>query len=313
MGLALLSPASSARGQVSPARPVRFVIPYAPGGPTDGAVRAISDRLSAVLGQPIVVENRSGGLGTIGAGLVAGAAPDGQTVLADASPNVVNASVLRDIPFDYRTAFAPVTQLARVPIVLVAKTALPVGGIADFLALARRRPDPLSCGNAGNATASHLAAALLQRRAGLALAHVPYRGGAEAGRDLAAGSLDCAMLSMSTAAPLAQAGRARPLAVTGAHRSALMPELPTLEESGVAGAAWEEWSGLFLPAGAPAAAVDRLAAAAAGIMREPEVRQRYALLGAEPVGSSPGAFAEFLAQARLEAGRLVREAGIELN
>jgi hypothetical protein len=115
MGLMLLSPASSARGQVSPARPVRFVIPYAPGGPTDGAVRAISDRLSAVLGQPIVVENRSGGLGTIGAGLVAQSAPDGHTVLADASPNAVNPSVLRDIPFDYRTAFVPVTQLARVP------------------------------------------------------------------------------------------------------------------------------------------------------------------------------------------------------
>jgi tripartite-type tricarboxylate transporter receptor subunit TctC len=183
MGLMLLSPASSARGQVSPARPVRFVIPYAPGGPTDGAVRAISDRLSAVLGQPIVVENRSGGLGTIGAGLVAQSAPDGHTVLADASPNAVNPSVLRDIPFDYRTAFVPVTQLARVPIVLVAKTTLPTGGIAEFLELARRRPDPLSCGNAGNATASHLAAALLQRRAGLALTglaltHVPYRGGA---------------------------------------------------------------------------------------------------------------------------------------
>ena len=313
MGLALLSPASSARGQVSPARPVRFVIPYAPGGPTDGALRAISDRLSAVLGQPIVVENRSGGLGTIGAGLVAQSAPDGHTVLADASPNAVNPSVLRDIPFDYRTAFVPVTQLARVPIVLVAKTTLPAAGIAEFLELARRRPDPLPCGNAGNATASHLAAALLQRRAGLALTHVPYRGGAEAGRDLAAGSLDCAMLSMSTAAPLAQAGRAKPLAVTGARRSALMPDLPTLEESGVAGAAWEEWSGLFLPAGASAAAVDRLAAAAAGVLREPEVRQRYALLGAEPVGSTPGEFADFLAQARIEAGRLVREAGIEVN
>lgn len=182
---------------------------------------------------------------------------------------------------------SPVTQLARVPLVLVAKTTLPAGEIAEFLELARRRPDPLSCGNAGNATASHLAAALLQRRAGVALAHVPYRGGAEAGRDLAAGSLDCAMLSMSTAAPLAQSGRARPLAVTGARRSALMPDLPTLEESGVTGAVWEEWSGLFLPAGTSATAVDRLASAVAGALREPEVRQRYALLGPSPSAVRP--------------------------
>lgn len=310
VGLVLLPPVSSARAQVSP---MRFVVPYAPGGPTDGAVRAISDRLSAALGQPVVVENRSGGLGTIGAGVVAQAAPDGYTVLADASPNVINPFVLRDVPFDYRTAFAPVTQLARVPLVLVAKTTLPVCGMAEFLELARRRPDPLSCGNAGNATASHLAAALLQRRASLALVHVPYRGGAEAGRDLAAGSLDCAMLAMSTAAPLVQSGRARPLAVTGARRSALMPDLPTLAEGGVSSAAWEEWSGLFLPAAASAAAMVRLATAVTSTLREPEVRQRYALLGAEPVGSTPKEFTDFLSQARLEAGRLVREAGIEVN
>jgi tripartite-type tricarboxylate transporter receptor subunit TctC len=142
---------------------------------------------------------------------------------------------------------------------------------------------------------------------------VPYRGGAEAGRDLAAGSLDCAMLSMSTTAPLAQSGRVLPLAVTSARRSALMPDLPTLQESGVAGATWEEWSGLFLPAGAPAAAVDHLRSAVADILREPEVRQRYVLLGAEPVGSTPREFTDFLAQARLEAGRLVKEAAIELN
>jgi tripartite-type tricarboxylate transporter receptor subunit TctC len=296
-----------------PRRPVRVVVPYAPGGATDSSIRVISDRLGAALGQSIVVENRSGGSGLIGAGAVVQSAPDGYTFLMEGLPSAVNPFLLRNAPFDYRTALQPVTQVTRLPLALVVKHDLPARDVAEFVALARRRPGELSCGYSGNGTGAHLAGVLLQLRANIQLTPVVYRGGADAVRDLAAGALDCATVALLSAAPVAQSGRVRILAVTSPRRSPLVPDLPTLVEGGVPDSALDEWMGLFAPAGTPAAIRDRMAAAVAGVLREPEVVARLAQLGAEPVGSTPADFAAFVAQGRDAAERLVREARIEAN
>lgn len=296
-----------------PRRPVRVVVPYAPGGATDSSIRVISDRLAAALGQSIVVENRSGGSGLIGGGVVAQASPDGYTFLMEGLPSAVNPFMLRNPPFDYRTALVPVAQVTRLPLALVVKADLPAQTVQEFVALARRRPGELSCGYSGNGTGAHLAGVLLQLRADIRMTPLPYRGGADAVRDLAAGALDCATVALLSAAPVAQSGRVRILAVTSPHRSPLVPELPTLIEGGVPNSALEEWMGLFAPAGTPPPILDRMAAAVAAALREPEVIARLAQLGAEPVGSTPAGFAAFVTDARRAAEQLVREGRIEAN
>jgi tripartite-type tricarboxylate transporter receptor subunit TctC len=296
-----------------PRRPVRVVVPYAPGGATDSSIRVISDRLAAALGQSIVVENRSGGSGLIGAGVVAQAAPDGYTFLMEGLPSAVNPFMLRNAPFDYRTAFVPVTQVTRLPLALVVKADLPARTVQDFVELAKRRPGELSCGYSGNGTGAHLAGVLLQLRAGIQMTALPYRGGADAVRDLAAGALDCATVALLSAAPVAQSGRIRILAVTSPRRSPLVPGLPTLLEGDVPDSALEEWMGLFAVAGTPQAVLDRMASAVAASLREPDVVARLAQLGAEPVGSTPAEFAAFVVESRTAAERLVREGRIEAN
>ncbi|UFN49471.1 twin-arginine translocation pathway signal protein [Roseomonas sp. OT10] len=293
-----------------PDRPIRLIVPFAPGGATDSSARAMSDRLSAVLGQTVVVENRSGAGGSIGAGVAAQARPDGATFLLDTIVQVVNPLVLRGLPFDYRTAFTPVMQVTRLPLALAVRADFPAQNLAEFVAEAKRRPGQISCGNAGNATAAHLAAALLQSRAGIELNNLPYRGGGDAGRDIAGGTLDSGMLTLVSLVALVQGGRARFLAVASPQRTSLLPDVPTLAES-YPGTALDEWTGLFAPAGTPAPILEKLQAAVVKVLAEPEIRHRLAQIGAEPVGSSPEEFARFLAESRQQAEMLVREAKIE--
>lgn len=291
---------------------IRLVVPFAPGGATDSSARAMSDKLSAVLGRSIVVENRSGGGGSIGAAAAAQARPDGSTLLLDTIVHLVNPLVLRGLPLDYRTAFTPVTQVTRLPLALAVKADSPARDLAGFVAMAKAAPGRISCGHSGNATAAHLASALLQSRAGIQLTDTPYRGGAEAARDLASGTLDAAFVALLSVAPLAQSGRARLLAVASPTRTALQPDLPTLSET-FPDTALDEWTGLFAPAGTPADVVARVQAAVAEVLRDPEVLARLAQLGAEPIGSTPAEFTRFLEQGRSEAEKLVREAKIEVG
>lgn len=296
-----------------PTRPVRVIVPVAPGGVSDSSIRAISERLSALLGQPMVVENRSGAGSTIGAGAVAAARPDGGTFLIDSFNHVINPHLIRGLPFDYVTAFAPVAQIARIPLVLAVRPDLPAADLPAFIALAAERTGGLFCGNSGNGTAAHLSSALLQSRSGKRWTDVAYRGGSDAARDLAGCTLDCAFVSLLSALPLVAGGRARVLAVTGPARSALMPEVPTVAEAGFPGYALEEWIGLFAPAGTPDTVLDRMASTVAQALRDPVVAARLAQLGAEPVGSSRPAFAAFVAAGREEAARIAAEARIEAN
>ncbi|MFT8243725.1 Bug family tripartite tricarboxylate transporter substrate binding protein [Roseomonas sp. BN140053] len=295
-----------------PRRPIRIVVPYAPGGATDSSVRAISDKLGAALGQNLVIENRSGGSGTVGGSAAALSAPDGYTFLMEGIPATLNPFILRNTAFDYRTAFTPVTQVTRLPLVLAVKNDLPARNVAEFVAMAKEKPDTLSCGHAGNGTGAHLAGVLLQGGAGISLVPAPYRGGADAARDLAAGSLDSGTLSLLNVAPLAEGGRVRLLAVFSPQRTPLKPDLPTIGESGVPGVVLTDWMGLFAVTGTPPAIIDKLQSAVAAVLREPDVRQRLAQLGGEGVGSTPAEFAAFVAQGRTEGERLVREGKIEM-
>jgi tripartite-type tricarboxylate transporter receptor subunit TctC len=305
--------ATPALAQGFPVRPMRVVVPFAAGGAADSAARSIFPRMAERLGQPIVVENRTGAGGSIGGAEVARAAADGHTLLFDASSHLVNPHLMRGLPFDYLTAFAPISQVVTFPQVLAVKAELPVNTLGEFIALARTRPGQLSIGTQGNATAGHLGLATFLRAAGITATHVPYRGGADAARDLAAGSLDGVFITMLSARPIVESGRARFLAVASAQRTTLRPLVPTFAELGVAGVEISEWASLFAPAGTPPAIQLSLFGALRETLSLAEVRERLAGLGAEPVGSTPEDFARFVEQGRALAGVTVREANIRLE
>jgi len=313
LGAALALPlAGRASAQAWPVRSIRVVVPFAAGGAADSAARTIFPRVSELLGQTIVIENRTGAGGLIGAAAVAQAAGDGYTWLFDASSHIVNPSLLRNLPFDY-AAFVPVSQVATFPQAIAVKEAFPAHTLAELIAAAKARPGELSFGTQGNATAGHLALELFQQRAGIRLTHVPYRGGADAARDLAAGNVDGVLITALSAGPIVQSGRARMLAVTVLERLANWPDVPTLHESGFPGFDMSEWVGLVAPAGTPAALAARMHAVIAQVLAEPAVRERLAQLGAVPVGSDPESFGRFLREGRETMARLVREAGIQAN
>jgi tripartite-type tricarboxylate transporter receptor subunit TctC len=313
-GALLLS--SGARGQpVSgwPNRPIRLVVPFAAGGAADSAARAITPRLGEILGQIFVVENRTGASGSVGGAAVATAAPDGYTLLLDASSHLVNPELMRGLPFDYVTGFTPVSRVASFPGMLAVKQGFPARTVTEFVAIAKKRPGAVSVGTQGNATAGHLGLIEFAKRAGIEVIHVPYRGGADAARDLAAGTVDAVFTTTVSAGPIVDAGRAHALAVATLQRVPSRPDVPTLDESGFAGFDTNEWAGLFGPARLPAEVAQRLHAALVEALTDPGVRTRLDQIGALPVGSSPGDFARFVEEGRKRMVALVREAGITLD
>ena len=303
--------APAARAQAAwPNRPIRLIVAFAAGGAADSVARVVAPALGQRLGVTVVVENRTGGSGSAGGAMVAQAAPDGYTLLWDASSHVVNPSLLRGLAFDYATAFLPVSLVATFPQVLAVKNDLPARDVAGFVALAKARPGALTVGTQGNATAGHLGLVALQRGAGIEVTHAPYRGGADAARDLAAGVLDATFITALSAGPIADSGRARILAVTTEARLPRRPEVPTFAEAGVAGVTLSEWTALFAPAATPVAVGERLHAGITAALADPEVRARLEGIVAVPVGSSPAAFAGFVREGRAAMATLVREAGV---
>jgi len=303
--------ASRARAQAYPTRPIRVIVPFAAGGAADSATRAITPRMSERLGQTLVVENRTGAGGSLGGGEVARAAADGHTLLMDASSHLVNPALLRGLTFDYATAFAPISQVVTFPQVLAVKADLPARTLPEFLALARRQP--LNIGTQGNATAGHLGLVQFGQAAGIEMTHVPYRGGADAARDLAAGTLDGAFITMLSAGPIVDSGRARFLAVSAPQRVPLRPEIPTFAELGTDGIEISEWASLFAPAGTPAPVLAKLHAAVTGTLAEEPVKARLAQLAAVPVGSSPEEFSRYVREGRATMAELVRTANIRVD
>ncbi|MCO6418119.1 tripartite tricarboxylate transporter substrate binding protein [Siccirubricoccus sp. KC 17139] len=295
-----------------PNRPIRLVIPYPPGGPTDLLGRVVAQRLTAALPQPVVAENRAGAGGSIGAEQVARAAPDGHTLLANASAHVILPHMLR-LPFDAVADFAPITCIAAVPLILVVTPGLPVRNVAELVALAKAKPGQLSYASSSNGGAPHLAGEMFKLLAGVDLAHVPYRGSGQALPDLVAGNVQVMFDSLASSAALVREGRLKALAVTTERRIAGFPELPTVAEAGVPGYAITTWYGLWAPARTPAPILERVQRAVAAGVRQPEAAERFASMGAEPVAQEPAAFAAFATAEYDRYGRLVREANIRAD
>jgi tripartite-type tricarboxylate transporter receptor subunit TctC len=292
-------------------RPIRVVVPFAPGGQSDTVMRLLQPKMAEVLGVPVVVENRPGAGGSIGAGVVAAAPPDGTTLFFDSFGFVVQPLVHRGLPFDYETAFAPVAQVVAAPYVLVVKADFPATDLAGFIAEAKRRQG-VPYGTPGIGTPGHLAGALLAHRAGIVLEHLPYRGGAESARDVAAGNLDCAIGTANSFKPVIDAGRARGIALTSAEQRGTLAHLPTIAASGFPGFDLTSWNGIFAPANTPREAILRLEAAASAATSDPTTRERLAATGNDAITAGADAFATVIRRDGEMVRRLVAETGIRL-
>ncbi|AOZ09208.1 Bug family tripartite tricarboxylate transporter substrate binding protein [Cupriavidus malaysiensis] len=305
---------TGARAETFPDKPLRLVVPFTPGGTTDILARVVGQKLGDALGQPVVIDNRPGAGGNIGAEVVAKAAPDGYTLLMGTlGTQVTNQFLYARMPYDSARDFAPVTLVANSPNVLMTNATLPVGSVADVIALARREPGKINYASTSTGGSPHLSGELLDRMAGITMQHVPYKGAAPAMTDLLAGQVNLMFDNLPSALAQIQAGKVRALAVTGKQRSAVLPKVPTFAESGLPGYEVNSWFGLLAPAGTPAERVGKLQQAVAKVLALPEVRQRIQQLGAEPGGDSPAAFAAILRADTAKWSAVIRQAGITVQ
>lgn len=301
-----------------PTRPIRFVVPYPPGGPLDQVARALAEKLREPLGQPVVVENRPGAGGNIGADLVAKAAPDGYSIVMGAvATHAINPYLYAKMPYDANRDFTPITRIATVPNVLVMnpQTAerLGVRSLADLIAYARRNPGKLNYASGGNGSAGHLAGELLEAQAGVSMVHIPYGGAAPAQLGLLAGQTDLMFDNLASATPQIRAGKLKAFAVTTAQRSSFFPELPTVAESGLKGFDISTWFGVFAPAGTPKPIVGRLNAEFTRALSAQDIRERLARMGAEPSPMSPEDFAAFVRAEQAKYERVVKASGARVD
>lgn len=288
-------------------KPITLLVSYPAGGGADVMARLIGPRLAEALGQPVVVDNKPGASGTLAAGQVARATPDGSTLLLDASSFAVNPALFAKLPYDTDTAFTPLAVLAQFPNVLVCTPSFEARTVADVLRLARARPNSLAYASSGNGSAQHLAGALFEQLAKVEMTHVPYRGGGPALNDVMGGQVPLFFANVASSLGHIQSGRLRPLAVTAAVRCRALPEVPTMAEAGVKGHEVLEWNPVLAPAGIPAAVRDKLVAALRRAVNDPEVLGRVRSLGGDVFTGDPAAFLK--AQQALWA-RVVKEKGI---
>jgi tripartite-type tricarboxylate transporter receptor subunit TctC len=305
-------PAVAARAEgFYPTKTVKLVIPYPPGGGTDITGRAMAQRLSELLGQSVVIENKPGATGMIGAASVAKSAPDGYTVLfGAASEMAINASLFKNMTYDPRTDFEPVSLVATFPLVFVA----PAGrtqSLGDLIEIARAKPGTVSYGSIGSGSPQHLAAELLSSMAKAKLLHVPYKGSGPLVQDAVGGHIDMAVSSVPPAVPLVRSGKLRALAVTSALRSEALPDVPTMAELGFPGYEFNTWVGVALPKGAPKQIVDRLREGLVTTLAAADVQATLKDQGAVPVGSTPEQFRQFVREEVAKSDRIVAEANIQ--
>ena len=313
LGMASASLAAPALAQGFPSKQIRLVVPYSAGGGADTTARLIAPKLQEALGQTVVIDNKPGAGGTIGDDSVAKASPDGHTLLIGAFAHAVNPSLMAKMPFRTPDDFAPIALLVTVPELLVVTPSFPAKTVRELVAMAKAQPGKLSYGSSGNGSAQHLAAELFKMRTGTDIQHVPYKGGALAVADVAAGHVPFYFGNMSSALPQARSGRVRALAVTSAQRSPAAPEVPTMAEAGVTGCEISEWNALLAPAGTPPAAIDRLNAEMVKILRQDDIRAKFADLGAQTIGSTPAELAAFLRAEQAKWVEVVQAAGIRIE
>ena len=295
--LALASVAGAAHAQAWPSKPVSLVVPFPAGGTTDVLARALAERLSPAIGQPVIVENKPGAGATIGADYVAKAKADGHTLLIGAVHHTIASSVYKKLPYDFQKGFEPVTVIAMVPNVLVVNARTPAKNVNELVALIKAKPAEASYGSNGNGTAQHLIGTQFQQQTGTRLQHIPYKGSGPLATDLLGGQILMSFDTITPVLPHIKAGKLRPLAVTTAKRSPALPDVPTLQEAGLKDFDIGTWFGVLAPVGTPKPVLDRLSAEATKIIQSPDFRKRMDDIGAQPVGNSP---AEMAAQIRSE-------------
>ena len=313
-GVSLAAVSTLAVAQAWPAKPIKYVVPFAAGGTTDILARTISEKLSVALGQPVIVENKPGAGGGLGAAEVAKAAPDGYTIMGGTiSTHAINATLYKSLPYDPVKDFAAITLIARVPNMLVINNDIPAKDVAELIALMKANPGKWSFASSGNGTSQHLSGELFKGMAGVDMQHIPYKGSPPALTDVMGGQVSMTFDNITTAWPLAKGGKLRALAVTTAKRSPVSPEVPTLAESGLPGYEIGSWQGVFAPAGTPPDIVKRLNTEIVKIINSPDVQKKLLELGAEPVGNSSEEFTALVKTEVVKWGDVVRKSGAKVD
>ena len=295
-----------------PERPITIVVPYAPGGAADAVARVVATRLGAKLGGSVIVDNKAGASGTIGASFVAKAPADGYTMLYDATPHSINPHLFPKMPYA-ANALQPLSLVLLAPNVLIVKSDAPYKNVDELIAKAKAQPGKINFASGGSGTVQRLAAELFRQQLGLDMVHVPYKSGGPAITDVIAGQVDFMFGTVAATYPHVSGGKLRALAVSAPERSKRLPEVPTVAEAAIPGYEAYEWNGVFLPAGVPAPIATKLQQALQDVLKEDEVKQRLADLGAQPVGSNPADFAAFLKKEDAKWGEVVRKGHIKLD
>ncbi len=308
----LLPHTALVHAQAWPAKSIRFIVSFPPGGSADIIARALAQKLSESLGQQVLVDNRAGAGGNIGVDLAAKSAPDGYTIVLGAAGAIaINQSLMGSLPYDPLKDLAPISLLATIPIVLAVHPSTPANSVRELIALAKAKP--LAFASAGNGTAMHLSGELFKLRTGLDLQHVPYKGSGPAVTDLMGGQVPVAFVDLSSALPHIRSGKVRGLAVASGKRTITAPEIPTIAESGVSGYDAVGWFGLFAPAGTPRDIINRLNAEVRRIMQLPDVRERALASGAEPAADTPEEFAAYIRTEIPKWAEVVKVSGAKAN
>jgi tripartite-type tricarboxylate transporter receptor subunit TctC len=312
--LCLAATALPAFAQGYPGKPIKYVVPYPPGGPLDTVARLLAQKVSERIGQPVIVENKPGAGGNIGADAVAKSPADGYTILMGAvATHAINPTLYGKIPYDPVKDFAPITLIGVTPNVLVVNATLPVKDVREFIAYAKSNPGKLNFGSGSSGSAGHLAGELFKSMAGVDMTHIPYKGAAPAMQDLIAGQIQLMFDNMASALPQVKGGKIRALAVTTPRRSIYAPDLPTIAESGLPGFDVSTWFGLFAPANTPREAVALLHDEFVRALALPEVKERMANLGIEPVGNNPEEFAAYIKTEAAKYGEVIRKSGAKVD
>jgi tripartite-type tricarboxylate transporter receptor subunit TctC len=303
----------AAQAQSYPERPIKFVVPYPPGGGTDVVARIVQPRLQAVLGQPIVIDNKGGAGGSLGTDIVSKAAPDGYTVLFTLSSHTINPAIFPKLPYDTLKDFEPVGTVASLPQLLAANLNVPVRSVADVVAQAKAAPDKFSFASVGNGSPGHLAGELMVIRTGAQMVHIPYRGGGPAVNDVLGGQVPLLWVSIPAAAQQVKAGKLRALAVSTVKRSPAFPDVPTMQEAGVADFEVDSWYAMLVPAKTPRAIIDKLNKALNTVLAEPAVRTQLLEQGADAVGGTPEALGKVIAAELPKWAKLAKDANIKAD
>ena len=310
---AALALSLAAGAQSFPTKPLRLVVTYPPGGGADLMARLIAPKMAETLGQPVVVENKPGASGQIGAGEVARAAPDGYTLLLDASSYSVNPSLYAKLPYDPAKAFAPIALIAMFPNVLVVTPDFAARDVKELVALAKAKPGTIAFASSGNGSAQHLSGELFKQKAGVDMTHVPYKGGSPAMNDVMGGQVPVFFANMASSLAHVKGGKLRALAITGAKRSPALPNVPTIAEAGVPGYEVYEWNAIFVPAGTPAPVVAKIAESIAKALQNAELRERITSLGGEIAAYGPADTERFVREQTELWGRVVRAGNVKVE